>query len=71
LKDWGLAEATTGKAEGTIVKTIGLNNQGKAGLEHPSEQLHETTLIKTIVSGKEELSQNIKKQEYTTDSLAL
>jgi hypothetical protein len=49
-------EATTEKAEGTIVKAIELSNRGKAGAEYPSKQAHGTTLTKMIAGRKEELN---------------
>jgi hypothetical protein len=64
-------EATTEKAEGTIVKAIELSNQGKAGVEYPSKLPHGTTLTKTIAGRKEELNQSIEKPELMTGSLAL
>jgi hypothetical protein len=64
-------KATIGKVEGTIVKANELSNQGKAGVEYPSKQLHETTLTKTIASRKEKLNQSIEKPEHMTGFLAL
>jgi hypothetical protein len=49
-------EATTDKAEGTIVKAIDLSNRGKAGAEYPSKQPHGTTLTKAIAGRKEGLN---------------
>jgi hypothetical protein len=64
-------EATTEKAEGTIVKAIELSNRGKAGAEYLSKQPHGTTLTKMIAGRKERLNQSIEKLEPTIGSLAL
>ena len=67
-RDLDQVEVIIGKAEGTIVKTIESNNQGRSEAKHPFRHPHRTTLTKMTVGRKEVPNQNTKKPEHTIDS---